>query len=103
MNYKPEGCKILVDADKAEETTKGGLIIPKTVQASEQVRITQGTVVAIGPTAVANFRGAGDEDQPLKVGDRILFAKYGGFYLNIDRDHDYRFINDEDVIARIDD
>ena len=101
MIFRPEGHKVLVDADKAEEKI-GSLIIPKTVQASEQIRITRGTVVAIGPTAVANFRGAKESDEPLKVGDRIIFAKYGGFYLDVDKEHDYRFINDEDIIARID-
>lgn len=100
-NYRPEGCKVLVEADKVEERTSGGLYIPQTSQESQQTRVTQGTVLAIGPGVDAYFKREDDAPKsPLKVGDRVIFAKYGGFNLD-DKEHDYRIINDEDVVALI--
>lgn len=99
--YNPEGCKILIEADTAEAVTSGGLFIPKTVQAKEQISITKGKVLAIGPSAIANFTTDDGAGEPLKIGDKVLFAKYGGFYVQEDG-KDLRFINDKDIIARID-
>jgi len=93
---QPEGVKILVLPDAVQEKTNGGIYLPETVKDGEQRAVNQGEIVAIGPAADVAF-GVGDK---LKVGDRVIFAKYGGFPVR-DMDIDYRVLNDEDIIARI--
>ena len=68
---QPYGDRILVKPAAAEEVTSFGLIIPDTAKEKPE----QGTVVAVGP-------GKKTDDGkviPLsvKVGDRIMFSKYG--------------------------
>lgn len=58
----------------------------------------KGIVLALGPTA---FNDYGIES-PIKVGDYISFAKFGGKVITDPEDgKDYTVINDEDVIAII--
>lgn len=98
MELKPEGCKILVVPDKVEEKTKGGIYLPVQSRESEQNRMLKGTIKAIGPTAVIQF----GKDRHAKVGDRIIFARYGGFVVRNDEGEElYRVLNDEDVICLI--
>lgn len=100
MKLKPEGCKLIVEADRVKEKTESGIYLaPKGVE-SEQMRITKGTIVAIGPAVDLLFDG----DRKPAVGDRIMFARYGGMNLSLDDDdRDYRVLNDEDVLCLIED
>lgn len=62
----------------------------------EQAAVDTGTVLSIGPTAFKDF-GA---DNPLKEGDRIVYAKYGGKAIDDPQTKiKYVALNDEDVIA----
>jgi len=97
MRLRPEGVKVLVLPKKVEEKTEGGIWRPEVVKEAEQVAATEGTIVAIGPAAALEFY-----DGPAKVGDRIMYAKYGGAQVKFE-DANYRIINDEDVLLRIDD
>ena len=98
MKLKPEGCKVLVEPDKAEEKTKGGIIIPAKSQQSEQLRMLRGTILAIGPTAVVQF----GKEREAKVGDRVIFAQYGGFVIRDDEGIEVcRVLNDEDIVCQI--
>lgn len=67
----PYGDRVLVKPQAAETQTSFGIIIPD--QAKEKPE--QGTVVAVGP----GKRGDDNELVPLgvKVGDTIMFNKYG--------------------------
>jgi chaperonin GroES len=94
MNIEPEGHKLIVLPDPISEKTAGGIYRPDVVKDQEQRAEIKGSVVAIGPEVIIAFN-----DGPLKVGDRIVFARYGGFEMN-DGDVKYRIINDEDVLAR---
>ena len=101
MNYWPEGSKILVRPDQVEEKTAGGIILPKQSQESEQTRVQEGEVVAIGPDAVCRFAPDGEE-RAIQVGDYVKFAKYGGLSIPDGEEEDaYRVVNDEDVFALV--
>lgn len=63
---------IVKPAEKAEKTA-GGIIIPDTAQDKPQ----QGEVVAVGS-------GRKDEPMTVKVGDVVLFGKYGGTEIELD-------------------
>jgi chaperonin GroES len=73
MNIRPLGDRVLVEPVEQEETIAGGmLVLPETAKEKPQ----QGAVLAVGA-------GRRDEDgdrieMDVKVGDRVLYAKYGG-------------------------
>lgn len=78
ISIKPLGDRVVVEPIEQEEVTAGGIVLPDTAKEKPQ----QGTVIAAGP-------GARDEDgdripMDVKVGDRILFAKYAGTEVKMD-------------------
>ena len=94
----PAGHRVLVKVDEVEKVTKGGIIITDTIADRKQEAGIYGTVVAVGPTAWKAF----DDGQPWAgVGDRVAFAKYGGFIIEDTDEEQYRLLNDEDVVAVI--
>lgn len=89
---KPLHNRILVERVAAEETTASGIIIPDTAKEKPQ----EGKVVAVGP-------GMKDKQGHLipmevKVGDRILFTKYGGTEVKLDG-KEYLILKEEDVMG----
>ena len=78
MKFKPLHDRVVIRRLEGEEKTKGGIIIPDTVQEKPQ----EGEVVAVGP-------GGRDEAGKLipidlKAGDRVLFGKWSGTEVKID-------------------
>ncbi|MFT5822910.1 MAG: chaperonin GroES [Crocinitomix sp.] len=73
LNIQPLADRVLVEADKAEEKSKGGIIIPDTAKESPQ----KGTVLAVG-------KGTKDEPMTVKVGDSILYGKYSGTKVTVE-------------------
>ncbi len=93
MKIIPLQDRILVKRIEQETKTKSGIIIPDTAQNEKP---TEGEVIAVG---------AGTRDQngkliPLdvKVGDVILFAKWGGNEIKVDGE-EYLIIKESDVLA----
>ena len=94
MKIRPLHDRILVKRLEEERTSKGGIIIPDT--ATEKP--IQGKVIAVG-------NGKIQEDgkiRPLdvKVGDKVLFGKYGGTEVKVDGD-ELLVMREEDVMAVI--
>ncbi len=92
MSLRPLSDRILVERVAEEEKTKGGLFIPDTAKEKP----AEGKVVAAG-------NGRMGEDGKLlamdvKVGDRVLFSKYGGTEVKID-DIDYVIMRQDDVLG----
>jgi chaperonin GroES len=83
--------RILVRRVEAEETARGGIIIPDTAKEKPQ----EGVVVAVG----TGKREKG-ELIPLAVkeGDRILFGKYAGNEVRID-DEELVIMREEEVLG----
>ncbi len=79
-----------------EETVKmqGGLHIPDTAMDKPQ----QGEVLAAGP---GRFEKGERIPMELKVGQRVLYAKYTGIEATLDDDQ-YLIIKESDVLAVID-
>lgn len=95
MNIIPLQDRMLVKRIEQETKTKGGIIIPDTAQNEKP---TEGEVIAVGS-------GARDQSGKLipldvKVGDKILFAKWGGNEIKIEGE-DYLIIKESDVLAII--
>jgi chaperonin GroES len=92
MNLKPLGDRLVVEPRERESTTASGLVLPETAKEKPQ----EGEVVAIGP-------GRRDEDgkrieMDVKVGDVVLYAKYGGTEVKID-DKKLLILKESDVLA----
>jgi chaperonin GroES len=102
----PEGSKVIVKPDAYEEITKGGIIIPETVKSERQIAVTRGTIVAIGPNADVTFGSAdGIEKREARVGDKVIFARYGGAEVSEKKEdgsrEKLRLLTDEDIVALI--
>ena len=101
MNLKPEGNHVIVAADKPKEKTSGGIIVPEQAKDNIRYRMTKGTILAIGPAADLLF----EKDRPAEVGDRVVYAKYGGFRFKDDdlqmNGGEVQILFDGDIIAQI--
>ena len=71
MAIKPLEDRIVIKANEAETTTASGLVIPDTAKEKPQ----EGTVIAVGP---GRFDDGVRVPMDVKVGDVILYSKYGG-------------------------
>ncbi len=94
MSLRPLSDRILVERVAEDEKTKGGIIIPDTAKEKP----AEGKIVATG-------NGRMGEDGKLlpmdvKVGDSILFSKYGGTDVKIDGS-DYLILRQDDVLGVI--
>ncbi|UCH43158.1 MAG: co-chaperone GroES [Dehalococcoidales bacterium] len=93
IKLEPLADRLVVRPIEKEEVTKGGIILPDTAKEKPQ----EGEVLAVGPGRVSE-----DGDRiamDVKVGDIIIYAKYGGTEIKID-DEDLMILRESDVLAR---
>jgi chaperonin GroES len=92
---KPLEDRIVVRPLEAEQTTASGLVIPDTAKEKPQ----EGEVLAVGP---GRFDDAGAKRVPMdvKVGDIVLYSKYGGTEVKYSGE-EYLVLSARDVLAVI--
>jgi len=107
-----KGYRILVKPDKVEETTEGGIVLAINKKL-EKTGIQKGVVIDIGPSAWKAFREVDEKgkehngEQWVKPGDYILFARNAGRFVydpfepEEEDQNEYVIMNDEDIIATI--
>ena len=78
MNFKPLFNNILIERVDEETTTKGGIIIPDTAKEKP----SRGRVLAVGEGAV--LENGIKQPMSVKVGDVVLFSKWGGTEIKLD-------------------
>ncbi|MEA2038870.1 MAG: co-chaperone GroES [Thermodesulfobacteriota bacterium] len=94
---RPAGHRVVVLPEVIPEKTDGGIYRPPTNVDREQLAVIKGKIIEIGPTAWMDF----SDGQPwAKVGDEVVFSKYGGLIVD-DEGIQYRVLNDEDIVAII--
>ena len=91
----PLGDRILVQRLAAEETSKGGIILPD----SAKEKPAQGTVIAVGPGKMTD--DGKRMEMTLKSGDAVLFSAYSGSEIKLDGE-DYLIMSEDEVLAVID-
>ena len=93
VNIKPLEDRIVVKPLDAEQTTASGLVIPDTAKEKPQ----EGEVLAVGP---GRWNEDGDERVPMdvKVGDRVIYSKYGGTEIK-HSGQEYLILSARDVLA----
>jgi co-chaperonin GroES (HSP10) len=102
MKIVPTGFRVLVELDRLEKTSTGGIILAREGgDRRHQAGQETATVVALGPTA---FKGFDDGEPWCKVGDRVRIVRYSGNTIEDEKNEKmYSIINDEDVYAVIED
>ena len=92
MNLKPLGDRIVVEPVEQEEQTSSGIFLPETAKEKPQ----QGKVIAAGPGA---RKETGERmDMDVKVGDKVLYAKYAGTTVKMDS-KELLILKETDVLA----
>ena len=94
MKIRPLHDRVIVKREDEERKSPGGIVIPDTA-AEKPIR---GKIVAVGKGKILEDGKVRPLD--LKVGDKILFGKYGGTEVKVDGD-DLLVMREEDVMAII--
>lgn len=94
MKVRPLHDRVLIERVEAESKTAGGIIIPETAKEKP----AEGKVVAVGA-------GIFDDNGKrvaldVKVGDRVLFAKWGGAEVKVDG-KELVILKESDILAVI--
>ncbi|MCB9730421.1 MAG: co-chaperone GroES [Deltaproteobacteria bacterium] len=92
MNFKPLNDRILVKRVEEETKTAGGIIIPD----SAKEKPLQGEVLAVGSGKIHEDGSVRAMD--IRVGDKVLFGKYGGTDIKIDGE-DRIILREDDVLG----
>ena len=87
MKLRPLADRVLLKEEKAETTTKSGILLPESAQEKPQTA----KVEAVGP-------GTEKEKITVKVGDRVMYDKYSGVQVKMDGE-DYLIVKNSDIIA----
>jgi chaperonin GroES len=90
MNIRPLGDRILVKPLEQEEVTQSGIVLPGT---AEKEKKAQGEIIAIG-------EGEKIAKLNLKVGDKVLYGKYAGDEVEVDK-AEFRILKDEEILATL--
>lgn len=89
---KPLGDRIVIKPTEAEEITKGGIVLPDAAKERPQ----EGEVIAVGPGKI--LETGAKVPMEVKVGDKIIYSKYGGAEVKIGGE-EYVILRQDDVLA----
>jgi chaperonin GroES len=89
---RPLGDRVVIQPTPREEMTKSGIVLPDTAKEKPQ----EGSVLAVGPGRVLD--DGKRESVDVKVGDKVLYAKYAGTEFKID-ENDLLIVSQKDILA----
>lgn len=90
---QPLADRVLVKPMEKEQKTKSGIYLPDTAKEKPQ----EGQVVAVGPGKLSEDGKRIALD--IKVGDTVIYAKYGGTEIKID-DEELIILRESDILAK---
>jgi chaperonin GroES len=90
---QPLADRVLVKPMEKEQKTKSGIYLPDTAKEKPQ----EGEILAVGPGKLTEDGKRIPMD--LKVGDRVIYAKYGGTEIKVD-DEDLMILRESDILAK---
>jgi chaperonin GroES len=91
---RPLADKIVVKIIEETQQTTGGIFIPDSAREKPQ----RAEVLAVGPGKVLD--SGAREEMDVKVGDIVLFAKYGGNDIKIEN-VEYKILSVKDILGII--
>ena len=92
LTLKPLADRVVVKKLEAEDKTAGGIVLPETAKEKPQ----QGEVLSVGPGKLDEKSNR--QPMEVKVGDKVLFAKYSGTEVKIDG-VEYLILAERDILA----
>ena len=92
VNIKPLADRVVLEVLDDNEQTAGGIYIPDTAREKPQ----RGVILAVGP---GRLRDDGKrEEMQVKVGDKVLFAKYSGTDVRL-ADKEVKILSEKDILG----
>jgi chaperonin GroES len=93
VKLQPLADRLVVKPIEKEEKTRSGIILPDTAKEKPQ----EGEVIAVGPGRITDDGKRIEMD--VKVGDRVIYSKYGGSEIKID-DVEMIILRESDILAK---
>ena len=93
---RPLGDRVVIQPTPREEMTKSGIVLPDTAKEKPQ----EGSVLAVGPGRILDDGKRDSID--VKVGDKVLYAKYAGTEFKVDGD-ELLIVSQKDILAVVQD
>jgi chaperonin GroES len=94
LNLRPLDDRVVVRPLEAEEMTAGGIVLPDAAKEKPQ----RGKVLATGPGKLLDSGSRGELS--VKVGDEVIFGKYGGSEVEVDGD-ELKILRESDILAKV--
>lgn len=95
MKIRPLGDKVVVKRLEAEETTKGGIVLPD----SAKEKPKRGKVISVGEGKLLE---SGERSTPqVKKNDQVLFTSYAGTEIKVDGE-ELLIMDETEILAVID-
>lgn len=92
LNLAPTAGYVIIEPLEAETKTSSGIYLPDTAGEKPQ----KGKVLAVGASEITE-KGV-KKTSPCKVGDRVIYKKWGGNEVKIGN-IEYLFVKFEDILA----
>ena len=89
---RPLGDRVVVKPTAREEMTKSGIVLPDTAKEKPQ----EGSAIAVGPGRI--LEDGSREQMDVKVGDKVLYAKYAGTEFKLDGE-ELLIVSQKDILA----
>ncbi len=89
---RPLGDRVVIKPTAREDMTKSGIVLPDTAKEKPQ----EGVILAAGPGKIDD--NGKREPMDVKVGDKVLYAKYAGTEFKIDGD-ELLIVSQKDILA----
>ncbi|HEY8673452.1 MAG TPA: co-chaperone GroES [Candidatus Dormibacteraeota bacterium] len=93
LNLRPLADRVVVKPVERDEMTKSGIVLPDTAKEKPQ----EGIIEAVGNGRYNEQTGV-RVALDVKVGDRVMYAKYAGSEVKID-DTEYLILGEKDILA----
>ncbi|MEF2919425.1 MAG: co-chaperone GroES [Acutalibacteraceae bacterium] len=91
MTIKPLLDRVVLKAEKAEETTKSGIVLATSAQEKPQFA----NVVAVGPGGLVDGK---EVTMYVNIGDKVITNQYAGTTVKIDGE-EYTIVRQSDILA----
>ena len=92
MKLKPLDDRVVIEPNKAEEKTAGGIVLPE----AAKEKPLMGKIVAIGTGKLLDDGSRGK--MSVKKGDVVLFGKYGGSDVEV-AGKEYKIMRESEILG----
>ncbi len=93
MQLQPLGDKVVLKQEEVKDTTESGLYIPES-------SVDKPNIGIILETGLGRFENGNLIPMQTKVGDKVLFGKYTGTEIEIEKEK-YIIVSEPDILAII--